>query len=182
MTNAQLNPEEAQFSFSQFKCAVKMNNKENTLRTWLKRYFPDVGEKMPNGKMKFSAIDCIAVRFFSELTTELSLPPETARLFAMACVVHFGDVLAGSLEVDKQDPNYFVASNASGKGFLYEVVKTSVLASLISKDKTASFIIVPVDTLLASIENMLFQFAQYNESTERMKRMMRPMSAEDMID
>ena len=145
-----------QFSFGQFRSFAAVN--DSTLRAWMKRHLPDIGEKMPNGKMLFSGVDCIYIRLFSELTTKKSITPKAAQKIShigLSRVLEL--VLLSKSDFDEYEPIFHVYEKVTDDFTEYLSMTKGGIFQLFESISAESLLIVPIDNIFLSTQESLFK-------------------------
>lgn len=116
--------------------------KNRTLRTWLNRYFPDVGTRKKDGKLLFSGLECLCLQVFARLVTRLTLKTETALIVARAGYLHLRNTLESD-DFDLSADIFLVIRDASKDDFSFEFVIERDAPLLFSRIDPAPFVVVP---------------------------------------
>ena len=116
--------------------------KNRTLRTWLNRYFPDVGTRKNDGKLLFSGLECLTLQVFARLVKRLTLKTETALIVARAGYLHLKNTLESD-DFELSADIFLIIRDASKDDFAFEFVSERDAQQLFSRIDPAPFIVVP---------------------------------------
>lgn len=172
---------EKNFTYGQFRALVGV--KDNTLRTWLKRHFPDVGEKTETGRMLFSGVEVLYIKVFAQLITRFSMSTETAKAISLECLLRVTkltlSITSGEVKIGDWEPMYLLVFGVSERVDIKPITH-SKLCEFVTSGYLKPYLIVPVDSFFAATQDQLFTMLEYNKAEERMKKMMQPMSVGEL--
>jgi len=150
----------SRFSYGTFLEFVGV--KDKTLRTWLKK-FPEVGERQANGKMLFSALECVTLHTFAALVTRLSMRPESAAKIAKAQRNYMKE--QPPIEYYKaSDPLFIVVSDISSDTPDYEILDHKGIKRIFATVGFSPFTVIPIDMGFLALHVMIMDM---QDSTSR---------------
>ena len=152
---------EYQFSYKQFREIVGVN--ENTLRTWLRRFLPQVGKKKESGRMLYSGLDCIYTKIFAELVTRLGVTPSASKIISQLI---YGLVFSQTFNLDGEklseedfEPMFVVFNDLYDDEIATHIVVESYLPNLFTMDQKLPSLVVPDSicwSTLVQVYNMAY--------------------------
>ena len=155
-----------QYNYKQFRSVLRVN--ENTLRTWLKRFLTDVGQKKPSGRMLYSGVDCIRTAIFVHLSNRLLINPSLSAEFCKTALKRIHELLLlTDAEISKVfgNPTFIVfdeLEDINGRNTAPLYFKHKSQKEFSEKYLTGwaqPFIVVPIDSIFFSIRDKLVSMA-----------------------
>jgi len=148
-----------QFTYKQF-CSVVDRN-ENTIRTWISKYLPNIGSHKGNSSwMLYSGLDCVKTVIFSELL-DLSLSREASKVICLSAqgrVRELALLSEGSIFAAQKNPKFMVIARAGETTVSgHRAISAFSLAQMVEAVDTPS-VLLPVDAIFwrvtASLKKM----------------------------
>ena len=162
--------EEDAFSVSDMSKVTDV--KENTLRTWLSRYFKERGTKQGNKRVRYSFLDCLDIRIFAEIVQSLSVTPDAAKIAAMVCGERHRALLKRMVnpdEISQGGSYYFVFKVIRQSQIMFEPVSLNNIAAYISDNSDEPFVFIPVDHIFLSTQKKILDLVGSRVKAELVK-------------
>ena len=133
--------------------------KENTLRTWLSRYFEERGTKQGNKRVMYSFIDCLDICIFAKIVQSISVTPDAAKIATMICSERHLELIKNvTNKVELGDYYFFVFRIIKHNKMMFDAVNVNEIGKYISENSDETFVVIPVDRMFLTTQKKILEF------------------------